>query len=105
LMDDAFIALLKVTVTSVLGHAPLAVLGGIAEITVGRVMLELEVPVLPVPPQPATKTSIRNVAMIRLPFALRMSHAFSSSGVQGATLHVRSRDRGTESRGVVVRNS
>ena len=55
---DGFIALLKVAVTMVLGHAPLAPLGGATEMTVGGFRLEL--PFLSGSLQPVVTMSSKN---------------------------------------------
>jgi hypothetical protein len=60
LIDAGFIALLKVAVTIVLGHAPAAPSGGATEITVGGVTPGF-LPVLSGSPHPAPTTmSSRN---------------------------------------------
>ena len=59
LMVEGFIALLKVAVTTALGHMLAAPLGGATEITVGGVTVEL-VPALSGSLHPVAKTSSRN---------------------------------------------
>jgi hypothetical protein len=59
-MVAGFIALLKVTVTSVLGHAPAVPLGGAAVLTVGGVTVGFGVELSSGSPHPETQTSSRN---------------------------------------------
>ncbi len=61
-MVAGFIALLNVTVTTVLGHAPGAALGGASEIAVGGVTVGLGVELWSGSLHPAVKMSSRNAA-------------------------------------------
>jgi len=83
LMVEGFIALLKVAVTTVFGHAPAAALGGAADITVGGVRVGFP-PVSSGSLHPVATTSSRNtMKQIVSVLYLRMTIALLVPSVSG----------------------